>query len=309
MAQISAGLASIIASSQKLSDRDRRLLVLAGLAAGIAAIFRSPFGAAIFAIEVLYFGMEFEARMMIYTTISAVTAYAINGIFMGWTPIFHISPDLTFSEPLNLLWFIILGVLAGLYGSMIPKVFYGIRDIFKRWYAPAYIKSASAGLLVGLLALLFPQILGGGYGWIQQILDGQVGLALILILLIVKLLAMSLTIGSGASGGIFAPSLFTGVLLGVAVASVINLIFPGLELNIQSFAVVGMAAVFAGVARVPIAALMVAVEMTGGYGLIVPTMISVMISYMVQSSLSRNERYKTIYETQVLDRPESPVHH
>ncbi len=309
MAQIVAGLASIVADQRKFSDRDRRMLVLAGMAAGLAAIFRSPFGAAIFVIEVLYYGMEFEARLLIYTTIAAVTAYAINGLFMGWTPIFHLEQGLTFHRPVTLILFIILGILAGMYGAVIPKIFYGIRDWFTKWKFPNYLKPAIGGLLVGLMALLFPQILGGGYGWMQQIIDGQVGLALIVVLLVIKVLAMSFTIGSGGSGGIFAPTLFTGLLLGVALAQFINLLVPAIDLNIQSFAVVGMAAVFAGVARVPVAALMMAVEMTGGYGLIVPTMIAVVISYMVQSALTRKSTHRTIYENQVLDRSESPVHH
>ncbi|RMF09979.1 MAG: chloride channel protein [Candidatus Neomarinimicrobiota bacterium] len=307
-AQITAGVGSILAGFFRLSDRDRRMIILAGMAAGLSAMFRSPFGTAIFAVEILYSTMEFEARMLIYTIIASVTAYALNGMFLGWKPIFHIDSDLLFHDPRNLIWFTALGLITGLLGSVFPTVFYRIRDWFSGLSLPQNLRPALGGALLGILALFLPQVLGGGYGWMQMALNGHWGLGTLVILIVAKAVAMSLTIGSGGSGGVFAPSLYVGTMTGIALATVLNQLFPGLGLNIQVFGVVGMAALFASAARVPVASLMMALEMTGGYQLIVPTMMAVAVSYLVQSALTFNKVYPTLYEAQVKDRSESPVH-
>ncbi len=307
-AQITAGIGSILAGFFRLSDRDRRMIILAGMAAGLSAMFRSPFGTAIFAIEILYSAMEFEARMLIYTIIAAVTAYAVNGIFLGWKPIFHISPDLRFHEPSTLVWFVLLGILSGIAGAYFPTMFYRIRDWFSGLSLPRVFRPALGGLILGLIAMFLPQVLGGGYGWVQMAFNGQFALTTIFLLIVFKAVAMSVTIGSGGSGGVFAPSLYVGTMIGLALATIMNRILPGLDLNIQVFGVVGMAALFASAARVPIAALMMALEMTGGYQLIVPTMIAVAVSYIVQTTLTYEKKYPTLYEAQVKDRSESPVH-
>jgi CIC family chloride channel protein len=307
-AQITAGLGSMIADWFHLNERDRRLMILTGMAAGLSAMFRSPFGAAIFAIEILYHGMEFEARHLIYTIIAAVTAYAINGIFFGWTPIFQIPAGLTFHRPGVLIWYAVLGVLAGMLGSILPRLFYRMRDGFNRLPINPIFRPAVGGLALGLLALAVPQVLGGGYGWMQLAINGELGFGLVCLLLVTKPFAMSFTISSGGSGGVFAPSLFIGTMMGVALAQGVDTLFPGVNLETPAFAIVGMACLFGGAARVPIAALMMVVEMTGGYGLLVPTMITVALSYLVQSALRIDRKYPTLYEAQVADRAESPVH-
>ncbi|MFQ6611692.1 MAG: chloride channel protein [Fidelibacterota bacterium] len=307
-AQITAGLGSLIADWFSLDERERRLMILTGMAAGLSAMFRSPFGAAIFAIEILYHGMEFEARHLIYTIIAAVTAYAVNGIFFGWTPIFQIPSGLTFQRPGVLVWFVVLGIIAGMLGSILPRLFYRLRDGFNRIPVNPIFKPALGGLALGLLALAVPQVLGGGYGWMQLAINGELGFGLVCLLMVTKPLAMSFTISSGGSGGVFAPTLFIGTMIGVALAQGVDTVFPGVNLNIPSFAIVGMACLFGGAARVPIAALMMVVEMTGGYGLLVPTMITVALSYLVQSALRIDRKYPTLYEAQVADRSESPVH-
>jgi len=308
-AQITAGIGSVVAGWLGLDDRTRRLLVLAGIAAGVSAIFRSPLGTAFFAIEILYTEMEFEARMLVYTVIAAVVAYAVNGIFVGWEPIFSLPATTTFHVPFHLLWYSVLGIIAGVVGAVIPSVFYYTRDYFKKLKMPDKLKPALGGLLLGLMALALPQILGGGYGWMQLAMDGKLTIGLLAVLTVAKIIALSFTISSGGSGGVFAPTLFSGTMLGAFVATLANTLFPHTHLSIDAFAVVGMAAFFAGAARVPMATLLMVSEMTGGYKLMVPTMLAVVLSYMIQSWLTRNARYPTLYEAQVKTRSQSPVHH
>jgi CIC family chloride channel protein len=299
-ALISAGIGSIYATLTHRTDASRRLLVLIGMAAGLSAIFRSPIGTAFFAIEVLYGGMEFEAGALLYTMIGSVVAYAVNGLFVGFQPLFIVPPTLSpgFAD---YIWYILLGIVSGLIATLLPVVFYGLRDAFRAIHIPDLFKPAIGGLGVGLLGLFLPQILGGGYGWIQEAINGQLVIGLLLLLALGKILALSLTISSGGSGGVFGPSLFIGGALGGFLAGVFHQ--PA-----APFVVVGMAAVFGGAARVPIATLLMVTEMTGDYSLLVPAALAVMLSYMVESALSKPFKYKSLYEAQVLGRADSPVH-
>jgi chloride channel protein, CIC family len=181
-------------------------------------------------------------------------------------------------------------------------VFYRVRDVFRDAKVPRPLKPAIGGLLAGIVALAFPQVISGGYGWMQQAIDGRLGLWLLLTLAFAKTIAMSLTVGSGGSGGVFAPVLYVGAMLGGACAAVAHL--PA-----APFVIVGMAAVFAGAGRVPIATMMMVTEMTGGYTLLVPAALAVMVSYLVQSLVSQRLRYRTVYEAQVGTRGDSPAHH
>jgi CIC family chloride channel protein len=155
--------------------------------------------------------------------------------------------------------------------------------------------------MLGLTAIALPQVLGGGYGWIQEAIDGKLALNILLILIFAKMLAFSFTISSGGSGGVFAPSLFVGAMFGGALAKIFHL-------SDAAFVVVGMGAVFAGAARVPVAAMLMVTEMTGGYSLLVPAALAVMISYIVQENLSARFHYKSLYEAQVPYRHDSPAH-
>jgi CIC family chloride channel protein len=155
---------------------------------------------------------------------------------------------------------------------------------------------------VGLLALELPEVLGGGYGWIQQAIEGRLTVGLLCFLLFAKVLAFALTVSSGGSGGVFAPSLFVGAMLGGLLAALFHQ--PP-----AAFVVVGMAAVFGGAARVPMATLLMVTEMTGGYHLLVPATLAVMLSYLVQVTLSASLTYKSLYEAQVPRRSDSPAHH
>ena len=300
-ALISAGIGSIYATLFHRPVEERRLLVLMGMAAGLAAIFRSPVGTAFFAIEVLYASMEFEAFALLYVMLASIVAYTINGLFVGFDPLFTV-PPMGMPAASDYLWYIFLGVIAGVVASMLPSIFYYTRDAFHAIPIPPHFKPAIGGLMLGLMALWLPQVLGGGYGWIQLAINGNMALATMAVLVIAKMIAMALTVSSGGSGGVFAPGLFVGAMLGGAMA----LIFHQPS---AAFVVVGMAAVFAGAARVPMATLLMVTEMTGGYHLLVAAALAVSISYIIEVLLTSRLKYKSLYEAQVPGREDSPAHH
>jgi CIC family chloride channel protein len=307
-AHISVGLGAILARLLKFRGQERRILLLAAMSAGLAAIFRAPLGMAIFSVEILYSGMVFESEALIYTVISAVTAYALHGFVVGWEPIFTIPRGLVFESPGVLLGFVVLGILAGVAGALLPTLFYRVRDAFLRLPGPRHYKPALGGVLAGLIGMAAPQILGTGYGWVELAMAGTLSLSAILVILLLKGPAMALTIGSGGSGGVFAPTVTLGAMLGGAVGISLQRLLPALHVVPAAFVVVGMAAIFSGAARTPISTLIMVAEMTGGYGLIVPAMLANILAFMVQTALTRGWRYPTLYESQVATREDSPVH-
>jgi len=303
MALITGGIGSWYATITKREARERRVLLLVGMAAGLSAIFRSPIGAALLSVEILYADMEFEPGALLFSAIGAIVAYALNGMFVGWDPLFRVSSLIgTLPRTVDYLWYVVLGIAAGLMATALPMLFYKTRDAFRSSKIPPMWRPGVGALLTGLLALAFPQVIAGGYGWMQQAIDGRLALATLAILLVAKPVAMSLTVGSGGSGGVFAPTLFAGAMLGGACAALFHQA-PA------PFVVVGMAAVFAGAAHVPIATMMMVTEMTGGYHLLVPATLAVLISYLVQIRLSSRLQYRSVYEAQVQNRASSPAHH
>lgn len=306
-AQIASGAGAIIGQIFKLPDDERRIVILIGMAAGLSAIFKSPLGTAIFAVEILYSQMGFEGSALIYTLISAVIAYAITGAFSGYTPLFLLPSSTGAFKGMELVWFGLLGVLAGAFGALMPTVFYSFRDWFTALKIPRCFKPAIGGFAVGVIGIAVPPITGGGYGYIQFVLQGGAGLATLILLLFAvgKILTLSLTVGSGGSGGVFGPTLYIGAMLGGSFAGLLHMFH--VYVNPSWLAVVGMAAVFAGAARVPIASMVMVIEMTGGFELITPAMLAVAIAFIVQLALTRNAKHPTIYEAQVPTQSDSPA--
>lgn len=301
IALITAGVGSVYAKLAGRSEEDRRLLLLAGMAAGLSAIFRTPMGTGVFAIEVLYGRMEFEVGALLYTMLASAVAYTVNGLFVGFAPLFRF-PAISTPKVEDLAAYAALGVAAGLVGTAVPEVFYRTRDAFRKLPVPLWTKPAVGGLLLGLLALGAPQVLGGGYGWIQLAIDGRLALRLMAVLIVAKMVALALTVSSGGSGGVFAPSLYVGAMLGGTFAVV-------LHQPAAVFVVVGMAAVFGAAARVPIATMLMVTEMAGGYHLLVPAGLAVMIAYLLQVRLSSRMKYRSLYEGQVPTQRDSPAHY
>ncbi len=302
IAQIGSGFASFLASVLKTEERDRRIMLLAGAAGGIGAIFKAPMGAALFATEVLYRRPEFEFEAIIPSIFSSIVAYTVFTLYYGWGTVFHIPTLVPIFTTSELLIYAMFGGFCAVVGFIYISFFYGLRDrFFKPLRVSRFLKPAVGGLLLGGLAFFLPQVLGGGYDWIQSAIDGNMTASLMLGLAFAKIAATSFTISSGGSGGVFAPSLFIGAMLGGFYGNLCSKLFPDLVINPSAFVLVGMGGFFAGVAKVPIASLILVAEMTGGYSLIVPLLIVSTISYLLLGEFS-------LYEKQVSTRVGSPAH-
>lgn len=300
IAQIGAGFGSFVATKLGLSAKDRRLLLMAGMAGGIGATFRSPLGGALFAAEVLYRDPDFEHEGLIPCIISSIIAYSLFGAVTGWKPLLD-TPLFHFDQPSELLLYLILGIICALFGVVYVKFFYGMRDAFRKLPLPNWLKPALGGLLLGILAMFVPQVLGSGYGWVQAALYGQMALWVMLVVALAKVVATSLTISSGGSGGVFAPSLVIGAMLGGTFGATAEILFPMLVQDPRAYVLVGMAGFFAGVANAPIATLIMVSELTGNYGLLAPLMLVCVVAMIVM-------RKNSIYEQQVACRFDSPAH-
>jgi chloride channel protein, CIC family len=301
IAQIGAGFGSFMATVLKLKPRDRRILVLAGAAGGIGAIFHAPLGAALFAPEVLYQATEFEFEAILPCIVSSIVASSVFDQYFGRSVLFFPGP--VDFQPVELLPYAIFAVICALVGYVYVKLFYDVaRDrFFKRVKIPRALKPALGGLMLGVIAFLVPQVMDGGYGWVQAALEGKIFWGTMLLLALTKIVATSCTISSGGSGGVFGPSVFMGAMLGGAFGFLGHQLAPGWVINPSSFVLVGIGGFFAGVAKVPVASIIMACEMCASYTLLVPLMLVSTISYLLLGRVS-------LYEKQVVTRLASPAH-
>jgi chloride channel protein, CIC family len=301
--QIGAGIGSVLGSIFHSNDRERRVLGLAGAAAGLGALFRVPLGGALFATEVLYREMDFEVAALVPSFVASITSYSVYcGIQGVWGAVFAV-PPLKFNHVAELPVYVALGLLCALAGALYVKTMEFVQHrIFKPLRIPVYVKPAIGGLLVGVLGYFLPQVLGPGYGWLQLAMDGHLPLLLIATVALVKILSTSLTVGSGGSGGTFAPAMVIGGLLGSAVGLVLRDLAPGISPSLPAFALAGMAGFLAGAAKTPLSALIMISEMTTGYGLLVPLMLTVTAGYVL------SHRRTSMYHSQVNRQIDSPAH-
>ncbi len=302
-AQIAAGAGSVLADIFKLSAHDRRIAMAVGIGAGIGSIFKAPLGGAILSAEILY-RRDFEAEALVPSFIASVIGYSIFSMWSGWTPIFGTGSISPFHRPQELLSYAILGIVCGLVGAAYGRTFYAIRDLFKKMNLPNWSKPALGGLLVGIIGMFLPQILGMGYGWLQFAINGNFTVLPVGVMagvMIAKILATGLSIGSGGSGGVFAPGLVIGGMAGAIVWSLLHQFTSITPATPTSFVVVGMMALFGGIAKAPVAVILMVTEMTAGYSLLPPSMLTSAIAYLVAGK-------SFIYESQVTNRAESPAH-
>jgi len=302
-AQIAAGTASALADLFHLSESDRRIAVAAGIGAGIGSIFKAPLGGAILSMEVLY-RRDFEYEALLPSFIASVVGYSIFASWNGWAPVFGSGIVTPFSRAPELISYAILGVVCGLAGIGYGRSFYYLRDLFKNAGIPNWIKPAIGGLMVGLIGVFLPQVLGTSYGWLQFAINGDfiaLPVTVMLAVAVLKILTTGLTIGSGGSGGVFAPGLVIGGMIGGVLWNLLH-IFPAITPSSPSaFVIVGMMALFGGIAKVPLAVIIMVSEMTMDYTLLIPSMLACSIAYFVT-------RDNYIYEKQVNVRAESPAH-
>jgi len=287
--QIGSSLGSIAGQFFRVPSRKLKTLVACGAAAGIAAAFNAPIAGALFAVEIIL--MDFAVAQFSPIVISSVMATVISRSFEGDFAAF-IVPKYELISPYEIGFYFVLGALSGIVSYLFIKALYFSEDYFdNKLKLPEYFKPVLGGLGVGIIALIFPQIMGVGYDTINNALFGNMIWYIALALVFIKILATSLTLGSGGSGGIFAPSLFMGAMLGYFFGSFVHQYFPDISASPGAYALVAMGGLVAGTTRAPITAIIIVFELTNDYHIILPLMITCIISTILSARFSRESIY------------------
>ncbi len=312
IAQIGAGFASLLSRLLGLSPMERRVLVAAGMGAGIAAIFRAPLAGALFAAEVLYWSPEFEPEVIVPAGLASVVSYCVFGSVFGWHPLFAV-PDLAFTDPWQLGPYLLLAICMVVLAAIYTRTFYGVTYLFEQLPFPKIYRPALGAFLTAVFGLgLFyafgqnPQalsVLSFGYASLQDAMLEPQGRSVALLLAVAfgKILTTSLTIGSGGSGGVFGPSMVIGGCGGGALGLALHSWWPELVPHPASFVIVGMAGFFSAAAKTPFSTLIIVSEMTNGYQLLLPALWVCVISFVFSDQMS-------LYKSQVESRSRSPAH-
>ncbi|GAA4557602.1 chloride channel protein [Pseudonocardia xishanensis] len=294
--QIGSALGSSIGQWLRVPDHRLKLMVACGAAGGISATFNAPVAGVFFALEIIL--RAFSAEAFGVVVISSVTANVIAHAIVGDDHIIAL-PAYSLGSAAELPLYALLGLLAAVAGWGFARVLYLVEDLCDHlWRGPEWLRPAAGGLLLGGVLLALPQMYGVGYPVLEKGISGGYAIGFLLVLLVGKMLATSLTIGIGGSGGVFAPSLFVGGMLGTAFGIVAQAMFPGLGLSPGAFGLVGMAAVFAAASHAPIAAVLIVFELTGQYSIILPLMAAVALATGLSHLISRD----TIYTLKLLRR-------
>lgn len=288
--QIGSGLGSAIGQLFKLSSNRLKILVGCGAAAGIAATFNAPIAGALFAMEVILGSFTVEAFGPII--IAAVIGSSVSRIYFGDHPAITIT-EYSLENIAELPLYVVMGVLIGLAAVLFTKSLYFLEDRFESLYkfVPEWIVPAIGGLIIGIMGLWLPQVMGIGYEWMDVAFEAKFVWWMLLLLFFGKILATSLTLGSGGSGGIFAPSLFMGAMFGGMFGMLVNWLFPAITAPPGAYALVGMGAMVGGTTHAPLAAMIIVFEMTDDYRIILPLMLAVVISIIVSKRLDINSIY------------------
>ncbi len=302
--QIGSALGSTLGQKLGLSDDRIRNLVACGAAGGIAATFNAPIAGVVFALEIII--GEFSVKYFSSVVVSAVTASVIGRVVFGDIPAFIIPVEYGIKNIWEFAFYPLLGIIAAVVGAFFVRFLYWSEDLFDDWKSiPEWVKPAVGGGLLGILALAYPivtgiswermpQIYNVGYEIIESALSNHLALVAVLFLLILKMVATSLTLGSGGSGGVFAPALFMGAMLGTAFELVLKILFPDLIAPAGAYALVGMAAFFAATAHAPLTAVLILFELTGDYRIMLPLMLTVVIATLIAQKLLGGESIYTL---------------
>ncbi len=290
--QIGAGIASVLARRFKLSTENVKALVPAGCAAALAAAFNTPIAAVLFSLEEILGNMH--APVLGSVVIASATSWMILHLVLGDQPLFHV-PAYQLVHPVEFAIYAILGVVGGLVSVCFVKLLLRIRVWFRSFpKVTEWMQPAAGGLLVGLMGWFVPEVLGVGYDTVDVVLGGDFPLKMVAILGVLKLVATPACYGTGNAGGIFGPALFIGAMMGGAVGSVAHTLLPHYTANPGAYALVGMGAAFAGIVRTPLTSIIMIFEMTRDYSIIVPLMISNVISYFISQMFQEEPIYEAL---------------
>ncbi len=305
ISQIGSGIASTICKFFKMPRMMRGQFLLAGTAAGLGAIFKAPLAGALTSVEMLY-REDFESNAFATSIVSSVVSFTVYIAFVGTAPIIGGVPAFPFTNAVELFACALLGIFCFPFSYLYVRCYYASERRFNKVALPLWLKPAIGGAFISVLVVIFPEVSGGGFGFIDDLMSGFVphsmwGVFLLSQIVIAKIVATALTVGSGGSGGVFGPSLFIGGVVGAIFAGLCEIMFPGAVRMPEMFILVGMAAFFAGAAKAPIAGVVMVCEMTGSYSLLP----GLLIAAVMHMAFSRNW---TIYKSQVLNKFASPAH-
>jgi chloride channel protein, CIC family len=290
--QVGGGIASVLGRLLGLRSEQVKNLIPVGAAAAIAAAFNTPLAAVLFALEEIV--GDLHAPVMGAVVLASATAWMVLRMLLGDHPLFKV-PQYLLVHPLEFAVYAVLGVAGGVVSVAFTKLLLGMRARFLRfpqntvWFQPV-----AGGLVVGLMGWFVPQVLGVGYGFVGDALNGNMAFKMMMMLVVLKLFAVTASYASGNAGGIFGPSLFIGAMLGGTVGTVAHHLFPAYTATAGAYALVGMGAVFAGIVRAPMTSVLMIFEMTQDYAVIVPLMIANLVSLFIASRLQHEPIYEAL---------------
>lgn len=290
--QVGAGLASVLGRKLGLRPEKVKALLPVGAAAAVAAAFNTPLAAVLFALEEVV--GDLHAPVLGSVVLASATSWAVLRLLLGNDPLFQV-PQYQLVNPLEFVVYAVLGVAGGLVSVVFTKLLLGMRQRFLRFpRKTVWLQPLAGGLMVGIMGWFVPQVLGVGYKHVGEALNGGMAVRLMVLLLILKLLAVITSYASGNAGGIFGPSLFIGAMLGGIVGNVAHGLLPHYVANPGVYALVGMGTAFAGIVRAPMTSVVMIFEITRDYAVIVPLMISNLVSFFISSRLQRQPIYEVL---------------
>jgi CIC family chloride channel protein len=289
---IGAGIASVLARWMGLRPDKVKALLPVGAAAALAAAFNTPIAAVLFSLEEVM--GDLNAPLLGSVVLSSATSWMVLHLLLGDEPLFHV-PAYHLVHPIEFAIYGVLGLIGGLVSVWFVKMLLWIRARFLAFpSSTVWLQPAAGGLIVGLMGWFVPEVLGVGYGYVGAALNGQMALKFMALLVVLKVIATTSSYSSGNAGGIFGPSLFIGAMVGGTVGSVAHMVLPGYTADVGAYALVGMGTAFAGIVRVPLTSVIMIFEMTRDYSIIVPLMISNLVSFYISYTMQRTPVYEAL---------------